>query len=104
MTMSNIGANLDLRSSSRSFTLPDMPVEQPIAPGPQRCPDAQKLYEFTDKACADVLQNPSHILLNQARLKILHRFLELYCAAPKQHRGIRKSHDCLVTVLLDSML
>jgi hypothetical protein len=100
---STLNSNLRLQSTNRNFVLPETPMP-PSAPTTPLCPDAQKLKEFANKECAEVLQDPSHILLNQTRLKVLHRFLELYCSAPKHHRGISKSHICLVTTLIDTML
>jgi hypothetical protein len=77
---------------------------EPGPSSPQLCPYAQSLHDFTTKLCEEVMKNPSHVLINQNRLMILHRFLELYSSAPKQHRGIWKGHACLASVFMDAML
>lgn len=60
-----------------------LPESQTSTPPPD--PYELTLRVFSDKICADALQNPTHVGLAQARLMVLDRFLELYSASAKLH-------------------
>jgi hypothetical protein len=75
-----------------SFVLPEAqsPPEQSDF---QLCLLAQKLKDFTDKVCTEAIQNPSHVLLNQTKIKVLDLYFTLYLSAPVQHRTVGVTHN-----------
>lgn len=66
----------------------------------QICEYAQAFTGYAEEVCQAVLQNATHITLNQALLQLTKKYWEYYYVVPKRHRYQvgERGHRCIHAV------
>lgn len=84
----------------------DFPT-QPGQEGPNLCVYAQKFSDWAEQLCGGVLQDPTIVGINQAKVQLLDKFFEWRTFAPKRHRTITAGgvsgptgHTCIFHVFV----
>lgn len=77
----------------------DYELPPPAPEGPNFCPYAKQFAQWVEPLCEEALRNPTHVTINQAKVRALDKFREWRTFVPKKHRAYTgNQHLCIFHV------